>query len=118
MIAYADTHMMHTVLRNLLSNALKFTPNEGDVKIGARKIQSCVYITVADSGLGMHAEEIDHVFHPDERVTRRGTAGEKGTGLGLRLCHELIEQNGGTLSVESIPGQGTTFTFTIPARDA
>jgi PAS domain S-box-containing protein len=117
-MAYADTHMMHTVLRNLLSNALKFTPTEGDVKIGARKIQACVYITVADSGIGMHAEEIDHVFHPDERITRRGTAGEKGTGLGLRLCHELIEQNGGTLSVESIPGQGTTFTFTIPARDA
>jgi len=116
MTAYADAHMMHTVLRNLLSNALKFTPTGGKVKVMARKIPPFVYITVADSGIGMHVEEIDRALRPDKRVTKAGTAGEKGTGLGLHLCRELVEQNEGNLSVESVPGKGTMFTFTIPAN--
>ncbi len=114
--AYADTQMLHTVLRNLLSNALKFTPKGGKVMVAARKIESSVYVTVSDSGLGMHAEEIDRIFQPDERISTIGTAGETGTGLGLRLCRQLVTRNKGTLSVESEPGKGTIITFTIPAR--
>jgi signal transduction histidine kinase len=66
----------------------------------------------------MHAEEIDRVFHPEERVIKSGTAGETGTGLGLRLCRQLVKQNKGTLSVESEFGKGSAFTFTLPVNVA
>jgi two-component system sensor histidine kinase/response regulator len=111
---YADVDMMDTVIRNLLSNAIKFTRAGGIVEISARSSEKTVEIAVSDTGIGINPEKFSRLFRIESKYQRLGTAGEKGTGLGLILCQEFIAKHGGNIGVESEPGKGTTFTFTLP----
>lgn len=105
---------VNTVIRNLISNAIKFTPAGGTIRAGISRNDSRLNIFIADTGVGMTTEVIDKLFRLDSKHSTRGTADEKGTGLGLILCREFVEKNGGTLSVKSTPGQGSVFTFSFP----
>jgi signal transduction histidine kinase len=111
---YGDRNMIKTVLRNLLSNAIKYTAPEGNVTISALDSDHRVEISVSDNGVGMTPEVLENLFRLDKTSTTRGTANEKGTGLGLILCKEFVEKNGGNLQVESERGVGSTFRFTLP----
>jgi len=112
---FADENMMFTVLRNLISNAIKFTPEGGTVSINTKDAQNnFVEISVKDTGVGIPLEMQNKLFKIDEHVSTKGTNEEEGTGLGLILCKELVEKNGGKIKVESKPKEGTTFTFTLP----
>jgi len=111
--AYADPNMVDTVMRNLVSNALKFTEHSGSVTISVLEHEDMLEISVADTGLGISHEGQARLFRIDAQYTNVGTEGEKGTGLGLILCQELITRNGGRIWVESEPGIGTTFRFTL-----
>ncbi len=111
---YADKNMMLAVLRNLLSNAIKFTPEEGSIDVSAVDSAGTIKIFVSDSGVGIPQHSIDKLFSIDEPYKTSGTSGEKGTGIGLLLCKEYLEKNHGTISVESVEGDGTTFTIAIP----
>ena len=113
--AYADLKMVDTVMRNLLSNALKFTDTGGTIELSTQQDENLIEIAVSDTGIGMSQENMDKLFRIDVKYSRRGTADEEGTGLGLILCKELIEKNGGTLRVESEVGKGTTFMFSLPS---
>lgn len=110
---FADRDMVNLVLRNLLSNAIKFTPEQGRVMVGAAERNNEVEIFVQDNGVGMTEENIQQLFS-DVFYTTKGTHSESGTGLGLKLCKEFLEKNGGQISVQSVPGLGTTFSFTLP----
>ena len=114
--AFADVNMIYTILRNLISNAVKFTGYAGKITISAYLQDSEIEIIVADTGIGIKAEVLNRLFRIDENITTKGTAGETGTGLGLIICKELIEKNSGTIRVESTVGEGTTFIITIPAN--
>jgi len=114
MTAYADHNMVDTLMRNLLSNALKFTDAGDVVEVSSHQDKNLVEIAVSDTGTGMRQEEMDTLFRIDVKYTNVGTAGEKGTGLGLILCKELIEKNSGQIGVESEVGKGTKFTITLP----
>jgi signal transduction histidine kinase len=111
---YADFYMVNAILRNLLTNALKFTNPGGQIEISARRNDSSVEIAVSDTGVGIKEEDLPKLFRIDIRYTHAGTAGEEGTGLGLSLCKELVEKNKGTIRAESEFGKGTTFYFTLP----
>lgn len=114
--AYADQNMIDTVLRNLISNAIKFTDKDGSIDISATEDEDeeVVEVAVSDTGTGIKPEDLDKLFQIDVKHSQVGTAGEQGSGLGLILCKELVEKNGGTIRVESEIGKGTTFRFTIP----
>ncbi|MBD0257388.1 MAG: HAMP domain-containing histidine kinase, partial [Cytophagales bacterium] len=114
-MARVDEQMCAAVLRNLLQNAVKFTHPSGSVVVEARQTGSAVTLSVSDTGVGMSPEAVGKLFNLGTHFTSRGTANESGAGLGLILCQELVEKNKGTLSVTSQPGQGTTFTVTLPA---
>ncbi len=113
-MAYADYNMIDTVIRNLVSNALKFTPSGGTITIAAAPESQRQLVTVTDTGVGIQEQNLTRLFRIDEHYTKPGTQGEEGTGLGLILCKELIEKNNGSLQVESTVGTGTTFSFTLP----
>ena len=113
-MAYADYNMIHTVIRNLVSNALKFTPAGGIITITTAVETNRVAVSVADTGLGIAEPDLTRLFRIDEHHSNPGTQGEEGTGLGLILCKELVEKNDGSLRVESRTGAGTTFSFTLP----
>lgn len=115
-VVYADRRMLDTVLRNLLSNAIKFTAAEGTITMSAIPHSHMLDIAVADTGTGMNQEALGKIFRIDAKYSKAGTAGEQGTGLGLVLCKELVELNKGTIGAESVPGQGTVFTVTLPNR--
>ena len=110
----ADRAMVDAVIRNLLSNALKFTEAHGTITISASQRDDAVEVAIADSGVGMSAETLAKLFRLDVRYDQPGTAGEKGTGLGLNVCKEFVEKNNGTILVESVPGTGTTFCMRFP----
>jgi len=112
---YADQSMVETVIRNLVHNAIKFS-NAGDtVHISIKPTEKQLAIYVKDQGLGMDAEKVNTLFDIQAgNKSLKGTSGEKGTGLGLLLCKEFIELNGGKISVFSVKGEGTEFQFTIP----
>lgn len=114
--AYADPHMIDAVIRNLVNNAIKFTPAGGTIAIiyEADEDAGKARISVMDTGVGMAPEIAAKLFSITGNVTTQGTDGEKGTGLGLLLCKELVDRNGGRLTVESEEGSGSTFTFTLP----
>jgi len=110
---FGDMNMFNTILRNLISNAIKFTPL-GTIKVGMIKKDTMGIIYVKDSGVGMKEEIKNKLFRIDETVTELGTNQEKGTGLGLILCKEFVEKNDGHIWVESELGRGSTFYFTFP----
>lgn len=111
----ADRLMIETVLRNLISNAVKFTPGGGEISIRAKKSDEEVQIYVSDSGIGLPQDKINRLFKIEDSFTTVGTEQETGTGLGLVLCHDFLEQHQGTISVESKLNIGTTFKITIPS---
>ncbi len=106
--------MIQVVIHNLLTNALKFTPQMGKVILNAKKLNECESeISVSDSGIGMDDIFISRLFRIDYDVKRSGTDGEVSTGLGLVLCKEFVEEHKGKIWVESEKGRGSTFFFTI-----
>ena len=111
---FADHDMINTIIRNLLSNALKFTHEGGTVALGAEEKDNFVEIYVQDNGIGIAQEDIPKIFSSNETHTKRGTASEKGVGLGLKLCKDFAVQNGGKIKVESESEKGSKFTFTVP----
>ncbi|MBT4935058.1 MAG: hypothetical protein HOL66_13985 [Rhodospirillaceae bacterium] len=112
--AFADTHMVDTVIRNLTSNAIKFTAAEGTVTIDGRNQDGVCEISVSDTGVGMTPEQVDKLFSIGDKNSTKGTGGESGTGLGLLLCKDLLEKCNGSMVVQSKPGKGSTFTITLP----
>ena len=110
---FADKDMINLVLRNLLSNAIKFTPENGHISVGANELSSFVEIFVQDNGTGLSTEALEKI-NGNDFYTTKGTASESGTGLGLMLCKEFLNRNGGQMHIESQPGKGSTFSFTLP----
>jgi signal transduction histidine kinase len=113
---YADRNMIMTVIRNLVSNGIKFTTNGGTVEILASSSKSKVEVIVADSGIGMTSQVIEKLFRIDTLLSTPGTENEKGTGLGLILSREFIDKHNGTLRVFSEPGKGSRFAFALPLK--
>jgi PAS domain S-box-containing protein len=111
---FADRDMLNTILRNLLNNAIKFSHKDGIITIRSERSTSETTITVKDTGIGINPDDIDKLFRIDVKYTNRGTAQERGTGLGLILCKEFVEKHGGKIWVESEFGKGCEFKFTIP----
>jgi len=109
--------MFSTVFRNLVSNAIKFTRENGNISILTRKKDDFCEISVKDNGVGISGENIQKIFRIDSNHSTLGTIGEKGTGLGLVLCKEFIEKNNGKIWVESVVGKGSQFTFTLPLKE-
>ncbi|MDA3861175.1 MAG: HAMP domain-containing sensor histidine kinase [Melioribacteraceae bacterium] len=116
-MVYADRNMASTVLRNLLANAIKFTPQNGTIDINAQIENNLMKISVKDSGIGMTPENIKKLFRIDVNHTTLGTNSEKGTGLGLILCKELVEKHGTNIWAESKLGEGSVFVFTLPLKE-
>ena len=115
LLVYADRDMVNTVVRNLVNNAVKFTNGGGSVEITARQQGDQVEVTVSDTGIGMGSQEVGQLFTLEHPISRSGTRGEHGSGLGLLLAHDYVQRNGGTIRAESTPGKGSTFCFTLPA---
>jgi len=110
----ADEKMISTVLRNLISNAIKFTPKDGIINVDAKSKPEYLEVSVSDTGVGMEHESIQNLFKIETSFTTHGTEKEKGSGLGLLLCKEFVEIHGGKIWAESEPGKGSRFTFSIP----
>jgi signal transduction histidine kinase len=110
----ADIQMVKTILRNLISNAIKFTNINGEVIINATEIKQFVEVEVKDNGIGISAENQKKLFQIDSFHSTPGTHDEKGIGLGLLLCKEFVELHGGNILIESETGKGSRFAFTLP----
>lgn len=113
----ADAVMVETIFRNLLSNALKYTPQRGEIVVGAKRAGEFVEFRVRDTGVGMDPERAATLFDKTANVSTPGLENESGVGLGLSLCKEFVERHGGRIRVESRLGKGTAFTFTLPVAD-
>lgn len=111
---YADENMLQSILRNLVGNALKFTHAGGTVKLTTKDDGNFIVTSVSDTGVGIPEEKLGALFTIGGNHTTMGTAKEKGTGLGLMLCKEFVEKNGGLLRISSQPGKGSTFSFSLP----
>ena len=120
-MVYADANMIRTVFRNLLSNSIKFTPNDGLIMLSYSLLikpeHNLVQICIKDNGVGMSEDILSKLFKIEEKITSKGTNGENGTGLGLILCKEFVNKNGGEIWAESEENNGSKFYFTIPAAD-
>lgn len=114
--AWFDKDAIMTVVRNLMTNSIKFTNPDGQVGIRAFETDDNVEVEIFDNGLGMENEILEKLFRTETNYTTRGTSDEKGSGLGLILCKELVEKNGGTIRAVSSPGEGSTFIFTLPKQ--
>jgi len=114
--AIGDLNMILTVLRNLISNAIKFTNEAGEIKIYGNNDKTNLKIVVEDNGVGMNHKDIDKIFKIDVKYVTSGTSGEKGTGLGIILCKEFVEKNNGHIYAESEIGKGSKFIFTLPYK--
>ncbi|MFX1537332.1 MAG: sensor histidine kinase, partial [Promethearchaeota archaeon] len=110
-----DENALRTILRNLISNAIKFTEAGGEVKIDGTQTRDFTEITVKDTGIGMNEEMMAALFSPNIDNKRPGTNKERGTGLGLMICHELINKMGGDIRVTSEIGKGSSFVVSIPS---
>lgn len=110
----ADSTMLHSIVQNLVGNALKFTPAEGRVTIRTEEHDTMIQVSVMDTGVGVSSEKLPGLFEMKGGRTTDGTSGEKGTGLGLLLCKDFVEKHGGRIWVDSVIGQGTSFHFTFP----
>jgi len=113
----ADRAKLRRVLVNLVSNALKFTPKGGHVRLGAAREGRFVRVSVTDTGVGIQREELHDIFDKYAQARSRATRSEKGTGLGLYITRQLVELHGGKISVQSEVGKGSTFSFTIPIAE-
>jgi len=111
---FADSTMLHSIFQNLIGNAIKFTPVDGCVTIQAVDQDTMIQVSVIDTGIGVSPEKLAGLFESMAGRTTDGTAGEKGTGLGLLLCKDLVEKHGGRVWVDSVIGQGTSFHLTLP----
>jgi PAS domain S-box-containing protein len=111
---YADANMFETILRNLVSNAIKYTNHRGTIKISAEKQREHLNVQISDTGVGIQPQNLNKLFKLEDNFTTNGTEGERGTGLGLILCKEFVEKHGGKIGVDSKPGEGTTIWFTLP----
>jgi signal transduction histidine kinase len=114
----ADERKLKQVIFNLVSNAVKFTPDGGRVKLRARRVDDDVQIDVIDSGVGIAPGDLDHLFDDFRQVGKGGSNNEDGTGLGLAISRHFCRLMGGDLTVESAYGEGSTFTVRLPARMA
>jgi two-component system, sensor histidine kinase and response regulator len=119
--AFADPDSVNTVIRNLLSNAMKFTSRGGKIEITVDEVQgegesNFMRFSIKDNGVGIKQDHLEKLFELQRNSRSVGTENETGTGLGLILCKEFVEKNNGKLSVESRHGQGSTFSFTLPAE--
>lgn len=114
MLAFADENMLNTIVRNLISNAIKFTESKGKIICEAKFEETVIRISVTDTGIGMPKEIAEGIFDQHSYNTHYGTAGEKGSGLGLKLCSTFVQMHGGEITVDSIEGEGTVFSFTLP----
>ncbi|MCF8344734.1 MAG: cyclic nucleotide-binding domain-containing protein [Bacteroidales bacterium] len=112
----ADVNMTNAVLRNLISNGIKFTGQQGSVWVSSKRTNGKIAVSVHDTGIGISKENLKKLFRIDLKHSTPGTEDEKGTGLGLNLCKEFVEKNGGRIKVESKPGEGTVITFTVPLK--
>jgi len=108
--------MIEMVIRNIVTNAIKFTPENGKVRISVININQDLQVEVSDNGIGISPEDQTKLFRIDTDFSKKGTMGEGGTGLGLILCKEFIEKNNGRIWVNSNPGEGSSFFFTIPVN--
>jgi signal transduction histidine kinase len=106
--------MLRAILRNLITNAVKFTHKNGQVQVNARTYENQVEISVSDNGIGMSAETMEKLFRIDANLSTRGTENEKGTGLGLFLSKEFVEKHNGRIWVESEEGKGSIFRILLP----
>ena len=112
----ADPDMLMTILRNLLTNAIKFSNSGGKVVISAEETELDVRIWVKDNGVGMNNETLEKIFDKEIHYTSKGTHNEKGSGLGLDLCIDFVEKHYGTITAKSTPGKGSTFVFNLPKK--
>jgi PAS domain S-box-containing protein len=115
---FVDPDMVRAVIRNLIGNALKFTATGGTIELASIQYAGEVEVIVTDSGVGMSKERFERIFALDQKTSTIGTAGEKGTGLGLPLCKDMLERNRGRIWVESSPGAGSKFHFALPVAPA
>ncbi|MDA3778761.1 MAG: HAMP domain-containing sensor histidine kinase [Bacteroidales bacterium] len=113
---YADIDMINTVIRNLLSNALKFTNKNGEIYIKGSEGKNSIKISISDTGIGIKPKVLKTIFRIDDSYSTQGIEGELGTGLGLILCKEFVEKNSGKIWVESELAKGSTFSFTLPFK--
>ena len=111
---YADENSFHLILRNIVSNAIKFTPSGGKIVINAEKDNHNVIISVSDTGLGISHEKMNSILNNGKTQSSKGTNGERGSGLGLTLVKEFLERNGGKMSIESETNKGTKVKFSLP----
>ncbi len=114
---FADQNMIDFVFRNLISNAIKFTPRNGNIFVRAKTHDNRIICQVEDTGLGMKPETIENLFKLGSSKSSPGTEGETGTGLGLILCKEFVKKNQGSIWVESEPGSGSKFFFSLPVSE-
>jgi two-component system sensor histidine kinase/response regulator len=115
-VAFADKSLLTIIIRNLVSNAIKFTPAKGTVSILAQTEGDKVHISVSDTGIGIKPEILEQFREEGQLTSSMGTDKEIGTGLGLQLVSDLVTKNHGILKVESSPDKGSTFTFTLPIK--
>jgi signal transduction histidine kinase len=113
----ADINMINTVIRNMVSNAIKFTPRDGLVEINAREEGEFIILDITDTGVGMDSGDMEKLFDYKSHFSRPGTENEYGTGLGLILAKEFVEENGGKIEIKSEKGSGTTFSIYLPAAE-
>lgn len=115
---YADREAVNLIVRNLMTNAIKFSERGGRVLVNADANAEQVIVSVSDNGVGMDEDRVRELFDPLRIVATTGTAGERGTGLGLQVCQQFVRMSGGQLWVESIPRQKTVFYFSLRAADS
>ncbi len=111
---FADRNMLGTILRNLIGNAIKFTPRNGRIMISARHENGSTVVEVEDTGIGISSEKLQKLFKPDRDLISQGTEREKGSGIGLILCKEFVERHQGKIQVKSEPGKGSLFSVILP----
>jgi signal transduction histidine kinase len=107
--------MLKIIFRNLISNAIKFTPSEGEIQLSSYQDEEFAYIIVKDSGIGMSKSALEKV-NAKQYYSSKGTSNEKGSGFGLILCRDLIKRHNGELMIESEPGRGSTFVVKLPIK--
>jgi signal transduction histidine kinase len=112
-LIFADRNMINTVVRNLLGNAIKYT-EKGAISVNITRKGNFAAVNVTDSGTGISEAKMTNIFEIEQEKSTTGTKGEKGSGLGLLICKDFVQKNGGEITVKSVQGKGTTFTFTLP----